>query len=70
MLIRVNEAEVSTVFIEYIELSQVCGGRIQLELFVEEIGEDNDFPASNFYLDEETVDKLIKALQSFKKGGN
>lgn len=70
MLIRVNEAEESTAFIEYIELSQAYGGSIQLELFVEELEEDNAFPASNFYLDEESVDKLIKALQSFKKGGN
>lgn len=35
MLIRVNEAEESTAFIEYIELSQAYGGSIQLELFVE-----------------------------------
>lgn len=70
MLIRVNEAEGSTSFIEYIELSQAYGGRIQLELFVEDVEEDNSFPTSDFYMDDETVDKLIKALQIFKKGGN
>lgn len=68
MLIRVNEAEGSTSFIEYIELSQAYGGRIQLELFVEDVEEDNSFPTSDFYMDDETVDKLIQALQSFKKG--
>lgn len=68
MLIRVNEAEGSTSFIEYIELSQAYGGKIQLELFVEDVEEDNSFPTSDFYMDDETVDKLIQALQSFKKG--
>lgn len=68
MLIRVNEAEGNTSFIEYIELSQAYGGKINIELFVEDVEEDNAFPASEFYMDDETVDKLIKALQSFKKG--
>lgn len=68
MLIRVNEAEGSTSFIEYIELSQAYGGKINIEFFVEDVEEDNAFPTSDFYMDDETVDKLIKALQSFKKG--
>lgn len=70
MLIRVNEAEGNTSFIEYIELSQSYGGKINIELFVEDVEEDNVFPTSDFYMDDETVDKLIKALQSFKKGEN
>ena len=70
MLIRVNEAEGNTSFIEYIELSQAYGGKINIELFVEDVEEDNVFPTSDFYMDDETVDKLIKALQSFKKGEN
>lgn len=70
MLIRVNEAEGNTSFIEYIELSQVYEGKINIEFFVEDVEEDNAFPTDKFYMDDETVDKLIKALQSFKKGGN
>lgn len=70
MLIRVNEAEGSKDFIEYIEISQAYGGKINIEFFVEDVEEDNAFPTDEFYMDEETVDKLIKALQSFKKGGN
>lgn len=68
MLIRVNEAEGNTSFIEYIELSQAFRGKINIELFVEDVEEDNVFPTSDFYMNDETVDKLIKALQSFKKG--
>lgn len=70
MLIRVNEAGGSTPFIEYIELSQAYGEKINIEFFVEDVEEDNAFPTDEFYMDEETVDKLIKALQIFKKGGN
>lgn len=69
MLIRVNEAEGSKDFIEYIQLSESYG-KVQLELFVEDVEEDSAFPTSDFYMDDETVDKLIEALQRFKKGGN
>ncbi|UQT00964.1 hypothetical protein POQMFEI_00038 [Enterococcus phage vB_OCPT_CCS2] len=69
MLIRVNEAEGSNDFIEYIQLAESYG-KVQLELFVEDVEEDSAYNVSDFYMDEETVDKLIKALQSFKKGGN
>lgn len=69
MLIRVNEAEVSNDFIEYIQLAESYG-KVQLELFVEDVEEDSAYNVSDFYMDEETVEKLIKALQSFKKGGN
>lgn len=69
MLIRVNEAEGSNDFIEYIQLAESYG-KVQLELFVEDVEEDSAYSVSDFYMDEETVDKLIKALQSFKKGGN
>ena len=69
MLIRVNEAIDGRSYNEYIELSQAYGGMINIEFFVEDVEEDNAFPTSEFYMDDETVDKLIKALQSFKKGG-
>lgn len=69
MLIRVNEAEGSKDFIEYIQLSESYG-KVQLELFVEDVEEDSAFNVSDFYMDDETVDKLIEALQRFKKGGN
>jgi hypothetical protein len=69
MLIRVNEAIDGRAYNEYIELSESYGGSIQIELFVEDLEEDNAFPVSDFYMDDETVDKLIEALQSFKKGG-
>ncbi|BCF74606.1 hypothetical protein phiM1EF2_029 [Enterococcus phage phiM1EF2] len=69
MLIRVNEAEGSNDFIEYIQLAESYG-KVQLELFVEDVEEDSAYNVSDFYMDEETVEKLIKALQSFKKGGN
>lgn len=68
MLIRVNEADSYEEYKEYIELSEVYGGKILLELFIEEAETDNYISVKEAFLDEESVDKLIKALQSFKKG--
>ncbi|WQZ01526.1 hypothetical protein DOABOMFO_00062 [Enterococcus phage EF_KTM] len=70
MLIRVNESDNYAEYKEYIELSEVYGGKILLELYIEEAETDNYIRVKEAFLDEESVDKLIKALQSFKKGGN
>ena len=41
-----------------------------MEFFIKDVEEDVYLPTDEFYMDDETVDKLIKALQCFKKGGN
>lgn len=70
MLLRINESDNYTEYKEYIELSEVYGGKILLELYIEEAETDNYIGVKGAFLDEESVDKLIEALQSFKKGGN
>ena len=70
MLLRINESDNYAEYKEYIELSEVYGGKILLELYIEEVETNNYIGVKEAFLDEESVDKLIEALQRFKKGGN